>query len=398
VSKRREIASLARRATDLDRDDALTEMSLLEQAAAKAATAVSEWRATEGEAFELVLDDLRQSMPGIPAVAVAADPGEIISGAIEAVTSELERLRARAEEAEASGAQASRLNQTIAAVNRRLEGIDRQLAESSAADASESLAEALAAIAPHIDAEICPVCGRDYSELGETPLAAHLAAEIAKFGTEAERLRELAKTRVAALAERRELEERLAIAESAGLTPQQISETVSLRKRLDGLRRRLLEMEPGIERGGHLIRTQTDSERGLAGAKERDFATAELWDELRRLAASLDRPIPDKTTPLVDFLEGLSTEVDERISEGQGRLAKHREIAELMKREERVATRLVELERDLNVRKDYLGRANGAVAELEERRSVLRRVHNAAEEARSYGQGRLQRHPEQGVA
>jgi exonuclease SbcC len=383
AGKRREIASLAKRAAKDDRDGSLNEMSLLEDAASTATKAASEWRATDGEAFERTLDDLRQSMPGVPAASGVADPSQVLRKAVEEVTSELERLAARVEEADASAVRATQLNEMIAATNRRLEGIDEQLAESSAANASQALIEALVAIAPHVDGEICPVCGRDYSELGKTPLAAHIAEEITKFGAEAERLREIAKARVSALAERRELEERLAIAEAARLSPEQLSESSSLQTRLAGIRGRLMEMEPGIERGGGLVRAQTESERDLAVAKERDRVTAEAWAELRRLATSLDRPMPAKGTALGDYLDGLQSELDGRISECQERLAKCEQIGEFTSRRERTATRLVGLERDLKNRKGYIARAEGAVTELEERRKVLRRVHDAAEKARA---------------
>lgn len=383
ATRRREIASLARRAAEEDRDGSLVEMGVLEEAVSTATKAASEWRSTDAEAFERTLDDLRQPMPGIPTASRAADPGQVLSDVVEEVTLELERLAARVEEADASASRATELNEAIAATNRRLDGIDEQLAESSAANASEALVEALAAIAPHVDGEICPVCGRDYSELGKTPLAAHIAEEITKFGAEAERLREIARARVSALGERRELEERLAVAEAARLSPEQLLESSSLQARLTGIRDRLLEMKPGIERGGDLVRMQTESERKLGAAKERDRAAAEAWAELRHLATALDRPMPDKETAFGDYLDRLQSELDGRVSECQERLASCEQVAELTSRRERIATRLVGLERDLEDRRDYIARADAAVAELEERRKVLRRVHDEAEKARA---------------
>jgi DNA repair protein SbcC/Rad50 len=58
-----------------------------------------------------------------------------------------------------------------------------------------TLANALAGIAPHVAGEFCPVCDRNFGELDQGPLSAHIAAKIASLTTEAGRLQSLANER-----------------------------------------------------------------------------------------------------------------------------------------------------------------------------------------------------------
>lgn len=73
----------------------------------------------------------------------------------------------------------------------------------------QRLAELLAAISQHIHGEECPVCARDYSEIGAGTLSERIASEIAKIGADAHTLEERERQRAALEAEDGDIKRRI---------------------------------------------------------------------------------------------------------------------------------------------------------------------------------------------
>ena len=383
VGMSRDLASVSRRSADAGEDTEAPALGRLEDAASKATSAADAWRDQDGTALELALDALRKTLPGLPAAASASDPGEILAQATASVEIEIERLRIGIQEDDVAQVEAARLQEAIAAVEHRLEGFDAQVAESSATDIAESLAGALAAIAPHIHDETCPVCARDYSEIGTEPLSAHLAVRISELGAQAERMQETAKARVSALSERRALEEQLKVAGAGRLEPEALVEARGVLARLEDAARRLAELKPGVVAGAALLRAKVEAERDLTTARERHRSQDDSLRELKHLASVLGSAAPAEQVPIADAVKGLSTELTRRISELEDRLSTRKRVDELIQHTEQIAARHTEEEEELRNRRAWLSGADAAVADLEARRIVLRQVHSTAESARA---------------
>lgn len=73
----------------------------------------------------------------------------------------------------------------------------------------QRLAELLAAISQHVHGDECPVCARDYSELGTGTLSERIASEIAKIGADAQTLEERERQRAALDAEDGDIRRRI---------------------------------------------------------------------------------------------------------------------------------------------------------------------------------------------
>ena len=93
------------------------------------------------------------------------------------------------------------LGTALTAADERLKSIDAQLSSTSAVTDAEDLAKALAALLPHVHTDDCPVCGRNFGEVSDEPLVAHLAARISGLSERAERLSSLARARLEAVAD-----------------------------------------------------------------------------------------------------------------------------------------------------------------------------------------------------
>jgi exonuclease SbcC len=83
-----------------------------------------------------------------------------------------------------------RLNSIIDRTARNIQELDKNI--SVGASDVQTLAKSLAGVTPHISEDFCPVCDRDFSEMGKESLSAHVASKIGALTTEAGRLQAVA--------------------------------------------------------------------------------------------------------------------------------------------------------------------------------------------------------------
>lgn len=382
LAVRREVSALALRAGGGAARASAEETAALEEAAAKAGADIATWRDSEGAAIEALLDRLRKTLPGIPAAAGAADPAQICAAALQAVDEELVRLGEALTADQEAREEVVRAEEALVANKHRLEAIDKQLAASSAASAPENLARVLATLIPHVHSEDCPVCGRDYSELGIEPLSARVAARVSELTAQAEQLQESAAARLEALAEQQMLEEQILVASRKRMDPEARRETEAALASLEQMRGQLSPLMDGGKDGAALIRAQIEAERDLSQAREKDRVSLELRTEAEQLAVSLKQPAPDATMALGRVIEALSDHVSARISALEERTAKRAEARELRQLVVEASGREERLTAELLREREALARAREAGAEVERRYKVMREVRRAAELAR----------------
>ncbi len=160
----------------------------LEQSAAKA---LADWRAVKGQALEEVLTELRASFNDLPSI--DDGPENARSAALRRAEAEVARCTTLLANAKTAAGLRAELETVIQRATARIEELNRAL--STGAEDAKSLANALAGIASHVAGESRPVCDRNFGELGQGPLSAHIAAKIASLTTEAGRLQSLANER-----------------------------------------------------------------------------------------------------------------------------------------------------------------------------------------------------------
>ena len=129
-----------------------------------------------------------------------------LTSARQANDTDLRRARQDAERLAALQAQTGQILSDLAALG--------DAARSEAEDAG-SLREALTAILPHVHENECPVCNRDYAEVEQGDLRAHVVAALEALGVQTERLQRTIDQREKLAAQRAETE-----AETATLTAQ----------------------------------------------------------------------------------------------------------------------------------------------------------------------------------
>jgi exonuclease SbcC len=379
IGARRELTALAKRADGLSKRAAAEEVAGIEDAAVAARAAADAWRSSHGAALEALLDELRRSLPQMPAG--AADPASARAAALEQVSAELDRLKETLASNALANRQAEHLDQEAATTQRRLDGIDEQLAAAGTATEAEELGKVLATLVPHVHTNDCPVCGRDYSEISREPLSARLAAQVSALAVQAKRLQELATARLEGLSDIRRVENERNAVNRLRMAPEGRIDIETTVARLENDRHRLIELASGVKEGAALIRKQTETERDLTIAREQDLTWAELRAAVEIVAGSLARPANDPTPPIA-AIAALATHVAERIAMLEERSTRRAAAVEIVGQLTSQLGAQRQLEAKIKAEQEAIDRGDAVIAEVERRRSVARKLRDEAEAAR----------------
>ena len=378
-----EIAALrASQATPQGRGMALASRraEATEQAAGQAA---ARWRETHGAALEALLDRLRDELPGIPSALAGEDPATAHQSALRQIVAQLERAKENAKADARRAAEVKRLNQQIKRTEARIAAVDRRLAARRAHDAGGQLAAALAALAPHIHGEDCPVCGRDYAELASGQLSVHLAARISELAEHAERLQALAGKRV------QDLEELTAAKDAREQIAAQLLDgpaRAAAKARLARMRifkRQLTAMRTGAAEGAELIRAATEAERARAQAHARDRLSRRAAASLAGISESLGLPPPSRTMALDRQIAKLDTRLARDIKALQARQQARASLRTHITRFEETSEARERVQTQMSEAKELLERTRGAVRTLDGRLAAARTLRKDAEAHRT---------------
>ncbi|MBN8974923.1 MAG: AAA family ATPase [Rhizobiales bacterium] len=162
-----------------------------EAASAAAQSALSKWQAGLGADLQNLFAAIGKRLPGISVN--VADPAAVHANATSAVVTQLQRIQAIVLQSAEDDKALLDIEEAIRQGTSRLSSIDKELERDQGAN--QELAQALTAISSHIDGEICPVCNRDFSEISEIPLAAHVSEEVQRLIAAAGRVQALVRDR-----------------------------------------------------------------------------------------------------------------------------------------------------------------------------------------------------------
>lgn len=167
------------------------------EASLRAASATAEhWRAGYLHQFEKLFADLSAYFSNLPTV-TSTRPRHAVSVAEGVVAEELKRCSAILDTDSINASTLASSNINIAAHEARIASLDHQVAEHSAQ--AGSLARALSALLPHVHSDNCPVCSRDFGEISNISLSAHLTQSIGSLTQSASRLEALTRERAEAV-------------------------------------------------------------------------------------------------------------------------------------------------------------------------------------------------------
>ncbi len=387
ASIRRDLAAASNQVQEALAADASGERVSAEQASVVTREALSAWRSGPGMELATIIAKVQQTFPDVSAS--SSDPVTSHGAAAVAVKAARERSQALADTDDADAKTIAELQVSVRQGQGRIDQIDRELA--GVEGANRELAEALTAIASHIEDEHCPVCGRDFGEVSEAPLAAHVSEEVARLVTAAGRVEALVRDRSATASILAETERRLGDIQSRRIPAER-------RDRLKLELARLAEWTTSLDAiaktaimGSRLIREASQSAQALSLIDSRQTSISGLRAELASHASALSRsPAPDDM-PLHLIAEDLTSEIAKQSTQ-EAELKSSREqaietldflaelraslataeadYAALAKQQQTSALRRCEAERRIAVARDLVTRAQAVRSE------EVRRVFN----------------------
>jgi exonuclease SbcC len=379
------LSELARRRRDLAAADVqLTAASAADGGQREAAevgstaaqSALAAWQTSTGLILQNLLVAIQERLPGLPQS--VADPATVHTDVTKAIEKEVQRLRRAADQTAADHKALSDVEESIRQGTSRLTTIDGELDRDKGAN--QELAQLLTAISAHVHGEMCPVCGRDFSEVAKIPLAAHVSEEVQKLIAAAGRVEALVRDRSAT---------------SAAVTQAQRRRTELVARRLSDIQRdqnkidlaqftewqtALAGLAETASEGSRLQRGASTAARQLSVLTTQQTGVRGLRAELAQHAHALGAPSPPEDAPLETVSSGLMALVQQQEETLRSAVSLHRrtverlgalaqcstELAESISTQAKTAahqtrrsTQREEAERRIIIAKDLANRAQG---------------------------------------
>ncbi|WP_457093629.1 hypothetical protein [Microvirga sp. P5_D2] len=160
------------------------------------------------------------------------------------------------------------MEQALAEAKTRLKRLDEQI--NTAADANEAMARTLSELSTHIDGDICPVCDRDFSDISDVQLAAHVAHKVGSMIDQAGRLQALARDRSTTNASVGDLERQLSALVVAIIPEAELSQLKTRIADFNEIERQLQNLAPQIQAGDQLRSAASEAARRLFALQNAD--------------------------------------------------------------------------------------------------------------------------------
>lgn len=268
--------------------------------------ALARWNAVSGARLEQLLAAIQNAFPEIPAS--SSDPLAAYAAAKQSVEGARARLRRTVEADSVATKTLGEITTSVAQGEGRIEAIDRQLIAEGGAN--RELAEALSAISAHIQDEHCPVCGRDYAELGDEPLAAHVSTEVSRLVTAAGRVEALVRDRSNTLGALTDARRRQSELQGTVLSPPERERVIFELAQRDEWLNSLEDLAAEAVAGSRLIREATQAAQALAALNSQTTSISGLRAELGSYALELGIQPEPVDVPIASAVQSMTSEVD----------------------------------------------------------------------------------------
>lgn len=339
----------------------------LQELILEAQTSLDEWEATHGS-------DIAQWREAAQSFGITDDPEEspVLERIIErADATELRRRQLLSDRASANGLLLER--------QAALVGIEQQL--QGAREVAGTFVEALAALRPHVLDDLCPICDRDYGEVGRLSLAEHLNQKIDELTRHGERLANLQSARLRADGDVSASHSLIAQLESQ-LGALESEEVVQARRgAAKRLQVRAAELYPRLEERRAIVARLRTAQAQIDELRRIGSEVEAVRAEIREHAEAINVDV-EEGAPMLQALEAM-------LSFSEAELASLEARADLAAAARDVVAIVQSLERDIA---DQLKRVAGiassraglerSLAEARRRQAVARGVSDAALRAR----------------
>lgn len=308
VRERREVEVSEATWAQVNASPATADRTSIETANQLARTAFDNWTRSNGERIEAMLTRAGTLFAEVP---VMSESGYIERARSLAARAQpdLERIQRVLSAHDQAVQRRADLSRQIEEGRTRIQRLDEQIA--AAAEMNESLAKALSELSAHIDDDVCPVCDRDFSETGSTPLAAHVAAKVSAMVEHAGRLQSLSKDRSNTSAAVAQLERQVAAATTELLADPELNRLKSRAADLTEVARQLNDAMQIMQEGDRLRSEAARTARSSLVLQNADQSAVALRKSLEDVASRIGAQI-GSDVPTGDLLQRVKSMILQR--------------------------------------------------------------------------------------
>ncbi|MEA3045521.1 MAG: repair protein SbcC/Rad50 [Sphingomonadales bacterium] len=285
-----------------------TERRSVEAIDRRAKKAFETWSAEHGDRIEALLT---RAAALFADVSLSAESGldDRRESLVNRTQLDLDRIQRSLAAHESALERRDNLTRQASEARTRLTRLDEQIEVGTAAN--EDLAKVLAELSSHVHDEICPACDRDFSEVSETPLAAHIAAKVSTMVEHAGRLQALTKDRSSSAAGLNQLERQVAEASSEVLPDPELDQLKRRAADLIEVTNQLNDAAMQMKIGDQLREAAAAAARTIGALQNADQSAVATRSGLKGLADRLGVQAPEEAST-GDLLSVLKTAVRSR--------------------------------------------------------------------------------------
>ena len=250
-----------------------------EKADQLAADALNSWWSSQGNVLEEAVKSARIHFSDLPSFEDA--PEQSRSEGERRARAEADRCERLIAAHNAASNRVTSLNAIVQQASTRINEINANL--SSAVKDAKSLASALAGIGPHIADETCPVCSRNYAELGSGSLSAHVAGKIASLSNEAGRLQTLATSRAEETSRLADAQRALLSAANGQLSVEDLAKITARRLQMTNMVQTLVDLKETAAETTRLLAMAAIARQSVVTGRRQDEQSALLLPEIEAM-------------------------------------------------------------------------------------------------------------------
>ena len=310
MDQQRRLASI-RREIDVAQSESNFVAGVTPVDARTASIAFSSWEAEFGPR----ISELRSRIEALlPNESLPSDPELLAEAALLRLKADHKQTAERTSQARADIKRHTDAQDELDVARRQLFTIDDEISRLS--NSTGSLGAVLSEITSFIADDVCPLCDRDFGEVGEIPLSEHVHRKVRMLSASAERLLTVGRSRS-------EIQVRI---DRLKLEVEVIAGRKLDEKSLAGLDRRLAsvagivsELESLMEvlrEGGRLRASDVTARRAISEAQSRRVSLSAALETLSEFAVSIGSIAVEESEPF----ETAATRLDALLLEGGGRL------------------------------------------------------------------------------
>lgn len=248
---------------------------------------------------------------------------------------------------------------------------------------SGGLASILSEITSYVDGETCPVCDRDYREVGNGNLVEHVHAKVRTLSASAQRLLDLGRARAEAQALVEQLTREIAKLEHGAPDARGLAELDRQVARLEAVRADLAGLLDALREGASLRLAEITTQRIVSAAQSRSVSLAAARGTLSQFAAMLGiEPVAEGEQPM-DAAVRIETTLAVEATRLDTRLAARRDGLQALARARTALDRRGAIDRTITEHEDAISRVKTALARAQSVRDQGIKVRNAVDAVRS---------------